>query len=72
MKSFLVLQIIMQLPLLMVTILQVYLIKTREGRPIKIESNSLQKQQWYVNARVQASVLDLYDNQRLKAPQKYW
>ena len=46
------------------------LIKTREGRPIKVESNSLAKANGSINARVQASVLDLYDNQRLSGPQK--
>ncbi len=46
------------------------LIKTREGRPIKVESNSLAKANGSINARVQASVLDLYDNQRLTGPQK--
>jgi len=38
-KYDLVLQIIMQLLLQTVLILEVYLIKTREGRPIKVESN---------------------------------
>ncbi|MCG8340186.1 MAG: TAT-variant-translocated molybdopterin oxidoreductase [Cytophagales bacterium] len=46
-------------------------VKTREGRPIKIEGN---KQcpitQGGVNAQVEASVLSLYDNTCLKAPQK--
>ena len=46
------------------------LIKTREGRPIKVESNSLAKTCGGINARVQASVLDLYDNQRVVGPQK--
>jgi molybdopterin-containing oxidoreductase family iron-sulfur binding subunit len=46
------------------------LIKTREGRPIKVESNSLAKANCSINARVQASVLDLYDNQRVVGPQK--
>lgn len=47
------------------------LVKTREGRPIKIEGNSLSPiSQGATNARVQASVLNLYDNARLKAPQK--
>ena len=43
------------------------LVKTREGRPIKIERNDL-SQLGGVNARVQASVLSLYDNNRLKTP----
>ena len=46
------------------------LIKTREGRPIKIECNSLAGENGTTNARVQASVLDLYDNQRLSGPLK--
>ena len=47
------------------------LVKTREGRPIKIEGNALSPiSQGGTNARVQASVLNLYDNARLKAPQK--
>jgi len=41
------------------------LVKTREGRPIKIESNKSS-----TNARVQASVLSLYDSSRLKSPMK--
>ncbi|MBK86850.1 MAG: quinol:cytochrome C oxidoreductase [Flavobacteriaceae bacterium] len=46
------------------------LIKTREGRPIKIECNTLAGENGTTNARVQASVLDLYDNQRLSGPLK--
>ena len=45
------------------------LVKTREGRPIKIERNDLADNSGSVNARVHASVLSLYDNNRLKAPQ---
>jgi len=45
------------------------LVKTREGRPILINNNSLDKTGVGANARVNASVLDLYDSQRLKAPQ---
>ena len=41
------------------------LVKTREGRPIKIENNGT-----YSNSRVQASVLSLYDSSRLKNPLK--
>ena len=41
------------------------LVKTREGRPIKIENNGTSS-----NARVQASVLSLYDSARLKNPLK--
>ena len=43
------------------------LVKTREGRPIKVERNDLSKHN-EVNARVQASVLSLYDKNRLQAP----
>ncbi|MAP53914.1 TAT-variant-translocated molybdopterin oxidoreductase [Altibacter sp.] len=43
------------------------LVKTREGRPIKIERNDLAKTGG-VNARVHASVLSLYDAQRLPTP----
>ena len=46
-------------------------VKTREGRPIKIEGNDLSKiSQGAVNAQVEASVLTLYDNERLREPQK--
>lgn len=44
------------------------LIKTREGRPIKVENNTLEGAVTGANARVHASVLSLYDNLRLKAP----
>ena len=44
------------------------LVKTREGRPIKIESNSDAPTLGCANARVHASVLSLYDNLRLKTP----
>ena len=44
------------------------LVKVREGRPIKIEPNKLAKVNGTTNARVQASVLSLYDNNRLKGP----
>ncbi|HNQ11622.1 MAG TPA: TAT-variant-translocated molybdopterin oxidoreductase [Bacteroidia bacterium] len=44
-------------------------VKTREGRPIKIEGNELSPiTKGGVNARVQASVLDLYDGNRLQGP----
>ncbi len=42
------------------------LVKVREGRPIKIEPNK--EANGSTNARVQASVLSLYDSLRLKAP----
>ncbi|MEL6811665.1 MAG: TAT-variant-translocated molybdopterin oxidoreductase, partial [Bacteroidota bacterium] len=45
------------------------LVKTREGRPIKIERNDLAKHGGSVNARVHASVLSMYDTNRLQGPQ---
>jgi len=44
------------------------LVKTREGRPIKIENNSLAKVKAGAGARVNASVLSLYDSKRVKRP----
>lgn len=45
------------------------LVKTREGRPIKVEGNTLSGiSQGGVNARVHASVLSLYDANRLQQP----
>lgn len=44
------------------------LVKTREGRPIKIENNSLASTKGGANARVQGSVLSLYDKFRLQGP----
>lgn len=44
------------------------LIKTREGRPIKVEKNALAGAKLSANARVHASVLSLYDSNRLKQP----
>ncbi len=46
------------------------LVKTREGRPIKIENNSDAKVNGSANARVHASVLSLYDSTRLQGPLK--
>ncbi|UZO81224.1 TAT-variant-translocated molybdopterin oxidoreductase [Aquimarina sp. ERC-38] len=46
------------------------LVKTREGRPIKIESNDRATDSGEANARVHASVLGLYDNTRLRTPLK--
>jgi len=46
------------------------LVKTREGRPIKIEGNPESITKGGVSARVHASVLDLYDITRLKNPLK--
>ena len=43
------------------------LVKVREGRPIKIEPNK-DVATGITNARVQASVLSLYDSNRLKGP----
>ena len=42
------------------------LVKTREGRPVKIENNKLAGAQFSANARVHASILSLYDSMRLK------
>jgi molybdopterin-containing oxidoreductase family iron-sulfur binding subunit len=44
------------------------LIKTREGRPIKVENNTDVPVFGGANARVHASVLSLYDVQRLQGP----
>jgi MoCo/4Fe-4S cofactor protein with predicted Tat translocation signal len=45
------------------------LIKTRDGRPIKIEGNTMSPvTRGAANARVHASVLSLYDNARAKNP----
>jgi molybdopterin-containing oxidoreductase family iron-sulfur binding subunit len=44
------------------------LVKVREGRPIKINPNK-ESDSGSTNARVQASVLSLYDNNRLRGPQ---
>ena len=44
------------------------LIKTREGRPIKVESNQDAPTLGCANARVHASILSLYDTLRLKGP----
>lgn len=45
------------------------LVKTRDGRPIKIEGNSLSPfNREGTTTRVQASVLSLYDDARLKSP----
>jgi len=46
------------------------LVKTREGRPIKIGSNKMASSNGHANARVNASVLDLYDSLRVQGPQK--
>lgn len=46
------------------------LVKTREGRPIKIEGNKMSPfTKGGVNARINSSVLSLYDGRRFKAPQ---
>lgn len=47
------------------------LVKTREGRPVKIEGNKLSKiTGGGTSARAQASVLSLYDNEKLKSSRK--
>ncbi|NBC25165.1 MAG: 4Fe-4S dicluster domain-containing protein [Bacteroidetes bacterium] len=47
------------------------LVKTREGRPIKIEGNKQSPiSKGGTNARAQASVLELYDSTRIKHPGK--
>ncbi|MBP0904661.1 TAT-variant-translocated molybdopterin oxidoreductase [Mariniflexile gromovii] len=46
------------------------LVKTREGRPIKIENNTLAAVNGTANARVNASVLGLYDSLRVQGPKK--
>lgn len=44
-------------------------VKTREGRPIKIEPNALSNvTKGGINAQVEASVLSLYDQSRLQGP----
>lgn len=44
------------------------LVKTREGRPIKIENNTIPGAKFSANARIHASILGLYDSMRLKEP----
>ncbi|MDO5656441.1 MAG: TAT-variant-translocated molybdopterin oxidoreductase [Flavobacteriaceae bacterium] len=44
------------------------MVKTREGRPIKIDPNKNEPIFGHANARVQASVLSLYDSNRIKNP----
>ena len=44
------------------------LVKTREGRPIKIDNNTMEGAKFTANARIHASVLSLYDSMRLKEP----
>ncbi|MDO4225303.1 MAG: TAT-variant-translocated molybdopterin oxidoreductase, partial [Bergeyella zoohelcum] len=44
------------------------LVKTREGRPIKIEPNTAAGSLGGTNARVQAGLLSLYDNDKVKQP----
>ncbi|WP_242121080.1 TAT-variant-translocated molybdopterin oxidoreductase [Aestuariivivens sediminicola] len=46
------------------------LVKTREGRPIKIENNTMAVVNGHANARVNASVLGLYDSLRVQSPKK--
>ena len=47
------------------------LIKTREGRPIKVENNNETRVLGDANARVHASVLSMYDIKRLQGPKAY-
>jgi MoCo/4Fe-4S cofactor protein with predicted Tat translocation signal len=42
------------------------LVKTREGRPIKVENNTIDTNAFSANARVHASILSLYDSKRLR------
>lgn len=44
------------------------LVKTREGRPIKIDPNPAARDLGKTNARAQAAVLSLYDNDKVKQP----
>ena len=44
------------------------LVKTREGRPIKIDPNPAAKGLGTTSARAQASLLSLYDNDKVKQP----
>lgn len=44
------------------------LVKTREGRPIRIDANPAAGSLGTTNARAQASVLSLYDNDKVKKP----
>jgi len=44
------------------------LVKTREGRPIKIDNNTISGAKFSANARIHASILSLYDSMRLKEP----
>ncbi len=47
------------------------IVKTREGRPIKIEGNPGSGiTRGGTSSRVQASVMELYDTSRYKAPEK--
>jgi len=46
------------------------LVKTREGRPIKIENNAMAVANGSANARVNASVLGLYDSLRVQGPMR--
>lgn len=46
------------------------LVKTREGRPIRISANKSANYFNTTNARVQASVLSLYDSDKVRGPMK--
>ena len=46
-------------------------VKVRDGRPLKIEGNTMSSiSQGGTSARIQASVLNLYDDARFKGPLK--
>ena len=46
------------------------LVKTREGRPIKVDGNDMGITKGGTSARAQASILSLYDGARLRQPKK--
>ena len=46
------------------------LVRAREGRPIRIEPNTLAKFYGTTNTRIQANVLSLYDSNRLRGPKQ--
>ena len=46
------------------------LVRTREGRPIKIERNKMSKSFGHTNARIQGSLLEFYDNTVLRGPKQ--
>ncbi len=46
------------------------LVRAREGRPIRIEPNTMADYYGTTNTRIQANVLSLYDSNRLRSPKK--